>query len=93
MAVTLEQMATAYVQTIQAELNRAKDVLQDNENVVSENREYIASVDSHLQECLALIEAGKAGSIVGEVADPPQLEDNPVTTVESALPENPFVST
>lgn len=92
MAVTLEQMATAYVQTIQAELNRAKDILKENEKVVSENNEYIASVDSHLQECLALIDAGKSESIVGGVAVPPQVKDNPVTTVESAVPENPFVS-
>ena len=83
MAITIEDMAASYVQTVQAELQRAVETMQQ--------REYITQVEAHLVECRNLIESGQAHSIVG--SDPPAaLEENPVTTVESALPENPFVS-
>lgn len=91
MAITIEDMAASYVQTVQAELQRAVETMQQNEEVLQQNREYVAGVEAHLVECRNLIESGQAQSIVG--SDPPAApEENPVTTVESALPENPFVS-
>lgn len=92
MAITIEEMAASYVQTVQTELQRAVETMQQNEEILRQNREYIAQVEAHLKECADLISSGQAQSIVG--SDPQVApEENPVTTVESALPENPFVST
>jgi ATP/maltotriose-dependent transcriptional regulator MalT len=92
MAITIEEMAASYVQTVQAELQRAVETMQQNEQILQQNREYIVQVEAHLKECTDLIANGQAQSIVG--SDPQVVPaENPVTTVESELPDNPFVST
>lgn len=44
MAVTLEQMASAYVQSVEQEIERAKDIIR-------QNQEYLAGLENHLEEC------------------------------------------
>lgn len=62
MAVTLNQMAEAYIESVKTQLQQAREQAQQANQIV-------AQVEQHLQECLSQVEAPTASSTVVENAD------------------------
>lgn len=62
MAVTLNQMAEAYVESVRTQLQQAKEQAQQANQIV-------AQIEQHLQECLSQVEAPTTSSPVVENAD------------------------
>ncbi len=48
MAVTIDQMAKSYINTVQQEIEKAEQVMQ-------QNAEYLENLKAHLQECNATV--------------------------------------
>ena len=75
MAVTLNQMAEAYIASVRNQLQQAKEQAQQAQAIVQQ-------IEEHLQECIA--EAG-----VVRATPEPQVVANEGGTTTTALP-NPF---
>ena len=53
MAVTLEQMASQYIENLKIEISRAEEELK-------KHQEYVANLTNHLQECVQEVESKTA---------------------------------
>lgn len=53
--VTLNQMAEGYVNSVKQELQKARDVL-------AENQKYVANLEAHLKECLQALQEPEENS-------------------------------
>lgn len=87
MAVTLQQMATAYIQQVQTEIQRA-------EGVVQENIKYVESLKKHLEECESQVSLNQTQQENRPETIKPQVvetvsDDGKTVTTTTQLP-NPF---
>jgi len=81
MAVTLNQMAEAYIASVRNQLQQAKEQAQQAQAIV-------VQIEEHLQECLT--EAGTKPEVVPTTsASEVVVNEDGTTTTTTALP-NPF---
>ena len=81
MAVTLNQMAEAYIASVRNQLQQAKEQAQQAQAIV-------VQIEEHLQECLT--EAGTKPEVVPTTPEPEVVvNEDGTTTTTTALP-NPF---
>jgi hypothetical protein len=83
MSITLEQMAQAYIASVQQEIEKAKDVIR-------QNTEYLAQIEAHLLECQENIALGQ--SLPSQPVEPQvTVEPQPDGTIKETISlPNPF---
>ena len=81
MAVTLNDMAEAYIETVKGQLQQAQAQVQQAEAQVQQAKAVVTQLEAHLAECIDQVSAP------AEAAPEPES-----TTTKETIPVNPFQS-
>lgn len=82
MAVTLNQMAEAYIESVRAQLQQAQEQAAQAQSIVDQ-------ISGHLAECLSQVEQPEAEAEAEATAS---ATDTTTTTETQTIPVNPFQS-